>query len=137
MKNNLIDTYSITKAGYDPVLIAGGWQAAFLTYAAEPMLDKIDIHFETDEAFILYEGKAVLVAATVEGENVNFEAELMQPGKIYNIPARTWHAIRMQEGGAVYIVEKANTHLGDFEFHYLTGEQQLELDQLIDRKFSE
>jgi len=132
----LIEVYEHNSAGYDPTLIRDGWQAAFLNYADAESLEqivKLDIHHETDEAFVLLEGKSVLIAASIENGTIEYDLIDMKPGILYNIPKETWHKIAMWKGSKVFIVERANTHLGDFEFYDLSGRQQAELQNEVNK----
>lgn len=123
---NLIDQYTYDGEGYNPVLISREWQVAFLNYhknEALESIDKLDIHYQTDEVFILLEGHCTLIAADIKDGKISYDLQDMKPGIFYNIPCNTWHKIAMKEGCKVCIVEKANTHVGDFEFYDLSEEQ--------------
>lgn len=122
----LIDTYAADKAGYTPFLIGERWQAAFLNYAPEEALEsivKLDVHHQSDEVFVLLDGRAALIAARIDERGVWFEAVAMEPLRAYNIRRGVWHKIAMLPGSRTLIVENSNTHLGDFEFYDLTAEQ--------------
>lgn len=126
----LLEKYEIKKEGYDPFLIKEGWQVAQLNADESQCVEnivRIDIHYHTDEVFILTKGKAVLITAAIIDDKPVFELELMQQGVTYNVPVRTWHNIAMLEGSEVIIVEKDNTHLGDYEFFDLSTEKRNEL----------
>jgi len=126
----LIETYKIEEEGYHPFLIREGWQVAQLNYLDElhiKNIKKIEIHFQTDEVFLLLKGKAVLILAEFLEDEPIFELELMKSNVIYNVPKNTWHTIAMEEGSEVLIVEKSNTHLGDFEYKYLSTNKLNEL----------
>lgn len=126
----LLEKYEIKKEGYDPFLIKEGWQVAQLNADESQGVEnivRIDIHYHTDEVFILTKGKAVLITAAIIDDKPVFELELMQQGVTYNVPVRTWHNIAMLEGSEVIIVEKDNTHLGDYEFFDLSTEKRNEL----------
>jgi len=127
---SLIEKYKIKKEGYHPFIIRDGWQVAQLNSDENQKIEnlsKLDVHFYTDEVFILLKGKAVLITATIEDNTPEYELELMQAGVTYNIPKDTWHNIAMWEGSEVIIIEKSDTHLSDFEFHHLSEYQQDEL----------
>ena len=137
---SLIEKYSNTDQGYHPFLIREGWQIAQLNYTQEQYVDnirRIDVHRQTDEAFWLQKGKIVLITAQPDGQELNFSAELMYPGTIYNIPKNTWHNIAMTPGSEVIIVEKSNTHLNDAEFIYLNDPQCLKLKETVLKAFDE
>jgi mannose-6-phosphate isomerase-like protein (cupin superfamily) len=136
----LIEQYRIVDKGYHPFLIRDGWQVAQLNYTPEQKIgniEKLDIHHLTDEVFILLKGKAVLIGATIIGEDVMFVAELMKPNVTYNIPADTWHNIAMRMDCEIIIVEKSNTHERDFEFFPLNEEKKKEMEILVNRAFDE
>lgn len=137
---NKILTYEHTKSGYNPYLIDKDWQVAQLNY--EPGqgyhdLKKVDKHLKTDEAFILKCGIALLIAAEVHENNVDFEVVKMIPGILYNIPKGVWHNIVLSEDAEVFIIENSYTHESDFEFYYLIESQQAELISIIDKKLGE
>lgn len=139
-KMKLIEQYQISDNGYHPFLIRDGWQVAQLNYMPEQEIgniEKLDIHHLTDEVFILLKGKAVLIGAEIKGNEVNFEVELLKPNITYNIPVGTWHNIAMSKDCEIIIVEKANTHEGDFEFFPLSEEQKKEMETLVRNAFDQ
>lgn len=130
----LIKKYSHSKQGYNPYLIGEKWQVAQLNFEpglAPNAITKIDIHHKTDETFLLMAGQAVLIAAEIQNNRVEFEVSNMKPRVLYNIPKGCWHNIAMSEDAEVLITEDANTHLGDYEYHYLSEEEQKQLTTLV------
>ncbi len=130
----LIEQYQISDNGYHPFLIRDGWQVAQLNYMPEQEIGnivKLDIHHLTDEVFILLNGKAVLIGAEINGNDVNFEVELMKPNITYNIPVGTWHNIAMSTDCEIIIIEKSDTHVADFEFFPLSEEKKNEMEILV------
>jgi hypothetical protein len=126
MKMNIIEMYQRRGEGYDPFLIREGWQVARLTYIPDQDMfgiQKMDRHLLTDELFILLNGTAVLIAATEQNHDFRFEFVKMQQGIPYNIPAKQWHNIAMDEDAELIIVEKDHTHLGDVEYKPLNQDQ--------------
>ena len=135
----LIEQYQISENGYHPFLIRDGWQVAQLNYTPEQEIgniEKLDIHHFTDEVFILLKGNAVLIGAEINGNDVNFKVELMLPHITYNIPVDTWHNIAMSKDCEIIIVEKSNTHKGDFEFFQLSEEKKQEMEALVRGAFN-
>ncbi len=135
-----IETYKIKEKGYQPFLIREEWQIAQLNYTEEQDIEninKIDIHFETDEAFVLLSGKAVLITAILEDKKPTFSVKLMEYNTTYNIPKNVWHNIAMKTDCKVLIVEKSNTHIGDFEFFYLNKEQISNLKEKVIQAFDD
>ena len=131
---NLIGTYNYTEENYNPVLMTEKWQVAYLNSCPEyelKAINKVDVHENTDEAFILLEGRAVLIAAEVSIAKTEFDLLDMVPGTTYNIPSGVWHNIVLLEKTRVLIVENAYTHLYDFQFHYFSVEQTRNLHNQI------
>lgn len=136
----LIEKYQHIGDGYNPFLISGDWQVAVLNYApaeAAEAIDKLDIHHKTDEAFMLIDGDAVLIAAFILESGIEYDMVKMKKGIVYNIPKNVWHKIALKEGSGVYIVENADTHINDFEFYYLSEIQRQILCRRINQTFDE
>lgn len=136
----MIETYNArTEEGYSPFLIREGWQIAQLNYIPLQGLhdiEKIDVHFETDEVFILLSGTAILLSFEKENDKLSIESVRMQKGVVYNIPAGQWHNIAMDTDAHMLIVEKSDTHLNDCEYYPLNAEQRLQLNEAIQRSLS-
>lgn len=130
----LIEKYRHAGTGYNPFLINRGWQVAQLNYMTEQDLlniDKMDRHLLTDEVFVLLKGNAILIAASLSNETFEFEYTRMEEGVTYNIPKTVWHNIAMTPGAEVIIIEKDNTHLGDFEYQPLSERERQELRKKV------
>ena len=135
-KTRLIESYEVSEDGFHPFLIRDGWQVAQLNYMEDQdikNISKIDIHYQTDEVFVLLEGKAVLIAVAFDHDIPIFEVELMKQNTTYNIPKNMWHNIAMQEGSQVLIVEKSNTHLSDFGYFNLDSKQKKALQDQVEQ----
>ncbi len=126
----LIEEYTHTGIGYNPFLIRDSWQVAQLNHVdgqGFEDIEKIDVHLNTDEVFILLNGQAILIAAEKNGDQLSFRMVNMKEGITYNIPKMTWHNIAMSQDAQVIIIENADTHLGDFEYYYINTEQKKEM----------
>jgi len=129
---NLIEKLDFTGGGYKPVLLTDKWQIAYLNSCPKYKIDsikKVDVHHLTDEAFVLLNGRGVLMAAKIVNDEVSFELIDMEQGVNYNIPKNVWHNIALLENTRVLIIENENTHLGDYEFFHLSEVQILKLHQ--------
>ena len=138
LKMSLLESYQIDEKGYHPFIIREGWQVAQLNYMDDQNIkniNKVDIHYLTDEVFVLLKGLAVLIAAEFEDGSPVFETRLLRPGITYNVPKNCWHNIAMEKGAEVLIVEKSNTHKSDFDYFYLNTEQQVDLKQKVLTEF--
>lgn len=136
----LIDTYEFKGEGYNPFLISNGWQVAKLNYLPEHALNvisDIEVHKQTDEAFVLFKGTGILIGADfVQQDKLSFEVVRMKPGILYNLPKGRWHNIAMTTDAEMFIVEANNTHLNDCEHKTLTDTECIELNQLIAEQLS-
>jgi len=134
----MIESFIIKEHGYHPFLIKEGWQMAQLNYTEDQHINqitKLDVHLKTDEVFVSLEGNAVLIVASIINGELEFELELMQSNKIYNIPKDTWHNIAMEQGSEVLIAEKSNTHISDFDHFSLSKNKQDELRSMVNALF--
>ena len=135
---SLIETYTHNSEGYNPFFIQVGWQVAQLNYSEEYNINnifRVDVHYKTDEIFILTKGSAILISAKIKDDEIEFEPIRMQIGIVYNIPKNVWHNIAMKENAEVIIVEKDNTHLNDFEFYNLRDDQKERLIKSVKECF--
>jgi len=134
MNTTLIETYFHHGSGYNPFFIQQHWQVAQLNFMDEQGLfaiQKMDMHCQTDEVFILTNGTAVLIAGEWQQDQFTYELIKMKAGTTYNIRANLWHNIAMGKDAQVIIVEKSHTHLEDFIFRSLTEEEQKNLNNGI------
>jgi len=134
MNKKLIEAYRHAGEGYNPYLIGPLWQVAQLNFQADlapDAIQKMDVHHRTDETFLLMAGQAVLIAADIQKDTISYELIHMRPRVLYNIPRGCWHNIALSTDAEILITEDANTHLGDFEYHYLSQEEQKELHKQI------
>jgi mannose-6-phosphate isomerase-like protein (cupin superfamily) len=139
MMKQLIEEYPHEGEGYAPCLIREHWQAALLNYAPEQnwdRMEKVEKHTQTDEVFVLLQGRAVLIAAEITGHTVRFETKPLEKGIIYNIPKEVWHNIAMAGNARIFICENAGTHRNDCTYFPLTAEQQGGLYRILKEIFS-
>lgn len=99
--------------GYFSHFNFGEWRIAYLNYA--PMFTKegityLERHNETDEVFILLEGKASLFM----GENAT--EVVMEKFFSYVVKKSAWHNIVVSEDAKVLIVENKNTGKHNSEY---------------------
>ena len=106
-----IDIYSPDKDGYEIKHIFGTWRVAYLRYAERfDRITYLERHLETDEIFVLLQGKAVLL------HGVNIEKTQMELNKIYNIPKGEWHNIKVSEDALILIFENSDTSKSNSEY---------------------
>ena len=81
---------------------------------AEENLNRVERHLNSDEAFILLEGTATLVA----GEGA--DRIKMERGKVYNVLTGAWHHIVTVPGAKVLVVEGDDTGADNTEYRELS-----------------
>jgi mannose-6-phosphate isomerase-like protein (cupin superfamily) len=109
----LISISDFTGEGYQPLVDFGSWRVAVLRYIDELLPEKInniECHLETDEVFILIEGRCILFLADVEiGQITKFHAIDMVPGKLYTVKMGVYHTHTLSQDAHVIIVENRDT----------------------------
>ena len=83
-------------AGYAPVVDFGGWRVAILNYMDElepECIDNFQQHSETDEVFLLLEGRCLLFIGEHDGKGgvANIHAVDMQLNQMYNMRKAVYH----------------------------------------------
>jgi len=111
---NMIEISQYDDAGYQPLVDFNCWRIAVLNYIDELEPDRIDNfqkHDETDEVFILLEGRCILFVgeANEQQEIVNIRGVDMTPNRLYNIKQGVYHTHTLSEDAKVLIVENRNT----------------------------
>ncbi len=112
-REDLISVSDFTGAGYQPLVDFDTWRVAVLRYIDELLPERIDraeCHSETDEVFILVEGRCILFLLEVEEAHVHkIHAVDMEPKKLYNVKKGVYHTHTLSEDAHVIIVENQDT----------------------------
>ena len=116
-----IEIHECDEPQYHRLFGFGVWRVAVLNHGpkfAAENLCRMERHLKTDEAFILLEGEATLLA----GDGTRRVP--METGKVYNFPVGAWHQIVTQPGAKVLIVENDDTGLDNTEYRDLPKDNQ-------------
>ena len=119
--------------GYQPLVSYQNWRVAVLNYCAELLPENIDSmqrHDQTDEVFVLLQGRCILFLGEGEEEITDIYAHDLQPGKVYNVKRSTWHTHTLSEDASVLIVENDDTAEENSPEKKLTSQQQKKLVEL-------
>ena len=126
-----IEIYEYHGAGYKPLAYSQDWMVALLNYEDIMGLDKaldIERHVQSDEVFILLEGRA---AFYLVAEGQPLQVTELKPGLVYNVIKGTWHNLLATKDAVFAIVENRDTDVFDTETRPLTGaERQALLGQV-------
>lgn len=129
MNDQLVEIRSYEGPGYRPLVDFQTWRVAVLRFSDDlrpEKLTRLQRHAETDEVFVLLEGRCILFIG--EGEPVRRVHALdMQPYKIYNVHQGVWHTHTLSQNANVLIVENFDTTLENSPFTDLTPDQQAEI----------
>ena len=98
--------------GFQPVLNFSGWRVAMKRYGdgTQPAkFHSVDRHNETNEVFVLTEGKAEMLL--MEGSNVpgTFHLFPMELNVAYSVQQSAWHHVFMSEDAHIIVFERSNT----------------------------
>lgn len=65
----------------------------------------LEIHYTTDEQFVLLNGKAILITAEKDGNHfADIHLTLMEQGKVYNVPENIWfYSITQKDTKMMYV----------------------------------
>lgn len=103
--------------GYSSVVKFAGWRIGLINPSEK--FDKLTFferHNLTDEVFILLSGNATLYTADKEH---NYESHEMKNGLLYKVRAAEWHAVTLEDGALVMVVENVDTSKENSEYFYL------------------
>lgn len=98
----IMEIFDYEGEDFKAVMQFEGWKIGFLRYSERFSDFKIlERHTQTDEAFVLLEGDAVIYE--------NTESVKMEKRKLYNIKKETWHHIVVSRDATVMVIENSNT----------------------------
>lgn len=122
-----IETLRYDEKGYKSLVFFENWRVAFMNDGPKTTLEGLSYfqkHDETDEVFVLLEGRCVLLMAGF-GENPGeILAVDMEPGSMYNVKKGAWHTHYFAPNTKVVIVENADTVPENSPISNITDEQR-------------
>jgi ureidoglycolate hydrolase len=130
MHNNLLEIQDYTEDGYSPLVDFENWRVAMLNYSPELLPEKLtqmQRHNETDEVFVLLQGRCILFIGEGNETVCRMHAADMEPGKVYNVRQGVWHTHTLSRTAKVLVVENRDTTFDNSPFTPLTAAQQQEL----------
>lgn len=88
------------------------WRVAVLRYCEELEIQNINSmqkHSETDEVFVLLEGKCTLFTGGNGDKIEDIDAIAMERLKLYNVKRGVWHTHTLDQFATVLIIENQDT----------------------------
>lgn len=131
--SELVQIGDFRENGYQTVVKFGGWRAAYLNNTSEKPSDitYLERHVESDELFVLVEGSCKLILSSTgftEPEIVE-----MEPLVMYNVRQTAYHAVQMQPGCRILIVENHDVSKENTLYYYLTEEEKTALTDMLSK----
>lgn len=136
ISENLIEIREHTEANYKPVIDYQTWRVALMNYTSDLTPDKINKmqkHTETDEVFVLMDGKCILFLGEGNEAVTKVHAVDMELYKVYNVKRDVWHSHTFSEDARVLIVENRDTVDSNSPFVGLSENQQKEVIELTSK----
>lgn len=91
-------------------------------------IDRLERHNETDELFVLLQGKCTLVFANDNHDGIMIDYVRMEPFKVYNIPKALWHNTITEQNTKLLLIEDSSTSSQN------SNEMMLSTDQIDEIK---
>ena len=133
MNESLLEIRDYDGDGYRPLVDYGAWRVALLRFA-DDMLPRNIVHLqrhdETDEVFVLLQGRCILYLGEGNERVTMLHAEEMAPLKVYNVKRGVWHNHTLSRDAVVLIVENKDTTDQNSPFYHLDEEQRERLLEL-------
>ncbi|MCS7011749.1 MAG: hypothetical protein NZL98_10295 [Anaerolineales bacterium] len=123
----LLEVRTYDGPGFRPLIFFDSWRVALMNYAEgmeAEAIQTVERHPQTDEVFVLLDGRAILFYGEGRPELERLHAQPMEPGILYNVKPQTWHTVVMSRDATILIVENADTGDHNSEFCRLTAEQR-------------
>jgi mannose-6-phosphate isomerase-like protein (cupin superfamily) len=137
MDDTLLETYGYDGNGYKPLIDFGAWRVAFLRYLDEIQPDRIDSmerHTETDEVFVLLQGRGMIIMGGNGAQVDGIYPQRMESGRLYNVKLNSWHTILLSRDATVLLVENRDTGRHNSEYSTLSAEPRRLIVDLAKRE---
>lgn len=87
------------------------------------LIKYLEVHHETDEQFILLQGKAILLLAKRINNKFQIEVVPMEENKVYNVPTGVWFNTITQKNTKLIYIQDAGTTSQNSEYCDMTIEE--------------
>ena len=127
MDEALLEIRDYDGDGYQQLVDYGAWRVAFLRYldALQPdRIDSMERHTETDEVFVLLNGRGMLIMGGNQAQVGEIHSQVMECGKVYNVKRSAWHTILLSRDATVLLVENRDTDTHNSEYTALSQEHR-------------
>ena len=94
-------------------------------------INNLERHNETDELFILLQGRCTLLFANETADGLDIQAVEMEPLKVYNIPRTLWHNTVTRHDTKLALIEDSSTGSANSDVINLTEAQIARVHELV------
>ena len=96
-------------------------------------ISRLEIHFKTDEQFILLKGSVVIIYAEELDEQTIIQAVKLEPGAVFNVPQNTWFNNILSKDAKLAYIESSDTKAAPDNSIYreLTAKQIVEIKEKV------
>ena len=94
-------------------------------------INNLERHNETDELFILLQGRCTLLFANEKADGLDIQAVEMEPLKVYNIPRTLWHNTVTRRDTKLALIEDSSTGSANSDELKLTGTQIARVREIV------
>ena len=133
MEDQLLVIREYQGEGYRPLIDFGAWRVAILRWEPGSRAEEIqsmERHTQTDEVFVLLEGKATLILGGKGGNIEGIFPQVMEIGKVYNVKQHVWHTAILSWDASILIVENQDTGSENSEHCNLSEKQKKDLQRI-------
>jgi ureidoglycolate hydrolase len=130
---HLLEIHNCEGTGYKPLIDFDKWRVAILRYSDELLPERIitmQRHNETDEVFVLLEGRCILFIGEVNDTISSITGIDLEPQKIYNVKRGVWHSHTLNNDASVLIVENRDTTSQNSPKKFLNDDQRQRLTDI-------
>jgi ureidoglycolate hydrolase len=130
---HLLEIHNCEGTGYKPLIDYDKWRVAILRYSDELLPERIitmQRHNETDEVFVLLEGRCILFIGEVNDTITSITGIDLEPHKIYNVKRGVWHSHTLSNDASVLIVENRDTTNQNSPKKFLNDDQRQRLIEI-------
>jgi len=136
----LLEIRSHDGFGYQPLVDYDKWRVAVLRYSDEMLPERIftmQRHNETEEVFVLLEGRCILFLGKGKETVESITAVDMVPRKLYNVKRGVWHSLTLSKDASVLIVENRDTTIKNSPKIFLDDDQRQQIVNITNEFWQE
>ncbi len=136
----LLEISTHHEPAFQPLVNFGGWRVAILNFIDHLLpqnLTNMQRHDETDEVFVLLNGRCILFIGDGNEDAGLIKAVDMEPLTVYNVKKGAWHNHTLSEDASVLVVENRETTNENSPFCSLSTEQKAIIMAEVGRLWTE